>query len=436
MSPDTSLSLSSRRLVAIVAAKVTVLVLVTWYRRHKDRQAAAAEQHEGEEYKRLRAKVPPQSIMEFERAAKLGALAKVYFQYFSEEAVTAAACRAAFQAIRLVPRILQGDLSHVDTRIELFGEVLEMPVLIAPTAFHVLACSEGEIATARGAGKAGAGYCYNFMLSSKDYRQVISQKGAKWLHLYMFEERDLVQASLQAAEATGAFSAVILTCDHPHTRVQGRMMPYFTQATMPHANPDDLFFPNQAAIGFGDITLRQLNDPNIQFDRPPGGTNSAKLSWDDVKWIRSLTKLPVVAKGILSADDARAALDAGVDAIVVSNHGGRQCDFAVPAVQALPTVVRAVQGRVPVLVDSGVRTAADVVRARCLGATAVLLGRPPLWALACEGSTGLERMLTTLRQDLQDDLRSLGVTSIHDLGMENIWPPDRQRIEETVKLCT
>jgi 4-hydroxymandelate oxidase len=121
-----------------------------------------------------------------------------------------------------LPKILQGDLSNIDTTLEIFGQTLDLPVLVAPTAFHSLACPEGEVATARGAGKAGAGYCFNWMLSSKLYSEVLKEEGVKWLHLYMFEERGLVEASIERALDAGGFSAIILSCDHPHQRVQVR----------------------------------------------------------------------------------------------------------------------------------------------------------------------------------------------------------------------
>jgi 4-hydroxymandelate oxidase len=408
-------------------------------------------------YKALKDSIPPKTVAEFEAMAmkKLAPLSKMYFQYFSDPNSTTSASRAFFLSLRLLPRILQGDVETVDTSLTIFGQRLELPVLIAPSAFHVLACPEGEVATARGAGAAGAGYCYNFMLASKPYQDVLKEDGVKWLHLYMFEERDLVEASIEAALASGDhFSAIILTCDHPHQRVQGRMIPYFMRGMFPYSSLDEPFFPNQAAVGFDTTTLQQLLDPEymgkmIAEGKNPGGTNSFKLDWEDVRWIQEVvngkeamskrkngTKIPIVAKGILSAADARKALEVGVDAIVVSNHGGRQCDFAVPAIEALPVVTAEVRGRVPVFVDSGVRTSSDIVRALCLGATGVLLGRPALWALSCEGSDGLERMLTFLKEDLKDDLRSLGVTSISQLDKDFLWPPDRERIQHLVELCS
>lgn len=461
----------SDELLAAVAATAVVsaaAVSLVWWQRQ--RCITSSSYDDGDEYMKLKLKMPPKSILDFEKMAtqkSLAPLSKMYFQFFADEGVTAKACRSFYNSIRLLPQILQGDLETVDTSLSIFGTTLDMPVLVAPSAFHVLACPDGEIATAKACQAGGAGYCYNFMLSSKLYTDVLeaSTAGVKWLHLYMFEEKDLVEKSIKAAmSTTDAFSAIILTCDHPHTRVQGRMIPYFTHETavFPYSNMDDPFFPNQAAVGFDDISLRQLTsfgnkmktkkvkaDEEIAAVANPGGTNSSKLSWDDVKWIQSLVngpdriintkmdnkKIPIVAKGILSAADARKAIEVGVDAIVVSNHGGRQTDIAVSAIEALPAVVAAVNGAIPVFVDSGVRTSGDIVRALCLGATGVLLGRPPLWALACDGETGLQRMLETLKKDLQDDMRSLGVKNLSDLSLDKLWPPDQDRIRAIVESC-
>lgn len=391
-----------------------------------------------------RSLVPPKSINEFEAEAKkrLSLLGKIYFGYVDGEGLTAKACRAFFASIRLLPTILVGDLSDVDASIEIFGQKLDMPVLIAPTAFHFLACSEGEVATARGAAEAGAGYCYNWMMSSRLCSDVVEEGrtasgdgGVKWLHLYMFEEKELVEKAIKSAEATGSFSAIVLTCDHPHVRVQGRMIPYFTQLPFPKEALDRSFFPNQDSVGGDTITLRELLSFQGDGENVPGGTNSDRLSWSDVRDIKRQTKLPIVAKGILSASDARKALWNGCDAIVVSNHGGRQFDGAPPAIEALPSVVAAVGGKIPILVDTGVRSSTDVVKAICLGANGVLLGRPPLWALACGGSDSLKRMLCQLKDDIKADMRSIGVKKISELGPSLIWPPDRQRMDDIARAC-
>mmetsp|Transcript_10510 Transcript_10510/g.19234 ORF Transcript_10510/g.19234 Transcript_10510/m.19234 type:complete len:455 (-) Transcript_10510:1853-3217(-) len=439
--------------VTIVVTAVSTALAMTIATRVYHSRYKKSEDDDDDEHAKLKAMIPPKSIFEFEEMAmkKLAPLSKRYFQYFSDQAVTATACRTFYNSIRLLPSILQGDVSNIDTTLDIFGETLDIPVLIAPSACHALACAEGEVATARGAGAAGVGYCYNFSYSSVIYTDVVKEPGVKWLHMYMFEERDMVQAMIETAlSCEDCFSAIILTCDHPHRRVQGRTLPYFMRAKYPYSDLDQPFFPNQAATGSDKTTLKQLLDPlymeqMLRDGGNAGGTNSYTLSWEDVRWIQTLVngkdgkkrkkKIPIVAKGILSADDARKAMEVGVDAIVVSNHGGRQCDFAVPAIEALPVVAAAVQGKIPIFVDSGVRSSADIVRALCLGASGVMLGRPPLWALACEGSEGLERMLTVLKEDLKDDMRSLGVTSISQLGMKCLFPPDQERIAEIVSAC-
>lgn len=221
-------------ILTVAAAHVTVVALAGWWRlrrRGRGRQQPSPTDDDDDDadgpeaaYLAFRASVPPRSIVEFEEAAMrtLPPLSRTYFQYYSDQAVTAGACRTFYNSIRLLPTILTGDVSEVDTRLEIFGETLDLPVLVAPTAFHTLACVEGEVATARGAGAGGAGYCYNWMLSSRLYSDVLHEDGVKWLHLYIFEERGLVEAAIERALASGGFSAIILSCDHPHQRVQVR----------------------------------------------------------------------------------------------------------------------------------------------------------------------------------------------------------------------
>jgi 4-hydroxymandelate oxidase len=378
----------------------------------------------------------PLSILEFEQEAKRRAspLAKLYINYYDGQGLTGQACRQFFQSTRLLPHILQGDLSEIDTQLKLFpGQAaLKLPVIIAPTAFHNLTCADGEVATARACGRAGAGYSFNWMLSSRSYQDVAAQPGSKWLHMYMFEERDMVQESIRLAEATGAFSAIILTCDHPHLRVQNRMVPNFVRLLPKDTGNDEYMFPNQVAAGGSKVTVAQITSGADEVGST--GTNSSKLSWKDVEWIISLTKLPVIVKGVLSPTDAIRAMEVGASAIVVSNHGGRQFDGAPPAIEVLPSIAAAVQGKIPILVDSGVRTSTDVVKALCLGASGVMLGRPALWALSCGGEESLFRMLDHLRSDIVDDMRSLGARSIKDLNTSFIYPPDRERIERDVSL--
>ena len=389
---------------------------------------------------------PIQTVRKFELEAKtkLPALSKLYYGYPYNTGQTERSCRQAFQSLRIVPRVLRGDVRDVDTTVQVFDQTCSLPVFIAPTAFHTMATPDGEIATARGAGRAGAGYCYNWMYSNRRYDRVCDEPGVKWLQMYMFQERELVAKSIELAESTGSFSAVIVTIDHPHLRVQETLSPYFAEDRYPDwFDLDRSHFPNQDAVTGEVVTTRKFMTMDYATTRPPGGTNDSTLSWDDLKWIKSLTKLPVVAKGILSPHDAKIAVEAGVDGIVVSNHGGRQTDIAPPAIEALPAIVAAVRsscsrrggGEIPVFVDSGVRTSGDIIRAICLGAKGVLLGRPPLWALACGGADALQEMLDALKNDLECDMRSLGLTSLDQLDLACLWPSDRERIERTVQSC-
>lgn len=417
---------------------------------------------------------PPRTMLEFEKEATNGGmsdLARVYVNHYDGQGNTLQAAREYFNKLRLLPRILTGDLTHVDTELNLFGggnsssssknkmETLSLPVIIAPTAFHNLVAGDemGEIATARGAGRAGAAYTFNWMLSSKEYTQVIAEPGVKWLQMYLFEERDMVQRSVELALESRAFSAILLTCDHPHQRVQHCMVPQFRKLwpSVPAPGSDRykaFMFPNQVLAGGSPVTIGQLvgdGDDGDDGNKVVGttGTNSYKLSWKDVEWVQSIVTnycaantsaagspmqpLPIVIKGVLSPLDAERAIQAGASAIVVSNHGGRQFDGAPPAIEMLPAVVATVKGRIPVLLDSGIRTSTDIVKALCLGAAGVLLGRPALWALSCGGAEALQRMLDQLRSDIANDMRSLGFSSIQDLNMSCIHPPDRERIELT-----
>ena len=225
---------------------------------------------------------PPRSISDYGRLAdrRLSQVGRHYYGFVDGEGTTLRNTRAAFDAVRLMPRIMRGIGSDVSTGVTLFGAHLELPVLVAPTAFHNWATPEGEVATARGAGAAGAGYCYNWMLSSKLYCEVVAEPGVKWLHLYIFEEREIVARSIELAAATGSFSAIVLTCDHPHTRVQEQMVPYFQQRWMDLDLSEQamgaLMLPNQAAAGEAPLTLGDaLSQPGAKV----GGTNDAALGW-------------------------------------------------------------------------------------------------------------------------------------------------------------
>ncbi|QFZ21215.1 alpha-hydroxy acid oxidase [Saccharothrix syringae] len=335
------------------------------------------------------------SVSDVERlaAARLAPQVRDYIAGGSGEEVTVAANRAALDRVAVVPRALV-DVSACDTGCELFGARSSLPVAVAPMAYQKLIHPGGERAAARAAGSAGVPYVIS-TLSSEPIDAVAGAAGATWFQLYWLRDRRTVVDLLRRAEDAGC-RAVVLTVDVP---LLGRRL-------------RDL--RNGFALPPG---IRPVNVDGDVGEHVPGDSVLARhtaavfdpsLSWRDLDWLREHTSLPVVLKGVLDAEDADQAVDRGVDGIVVSNHGGRQLDGAVPAVTALPEVVAAVDGRCPVLLDSGVRTGADVLRALALGATAVLVGRPVLWGLGAGGERGVATVLDLLREELETALRLAG----------------------------
>ena len=268
---------------------------------------------------------------------------------------TAAAASAAWEAVRLRPRVLR-DVSTVDTALELLGSRLSTPVLVGPTALHGLAHPDGEVATARGTAAAGS----LLVLSTRSSRALEEvPAGPWWIQAYVMRDRGRTRALVQRAAAAGA-TAVVLTGDTPY---------------------------------LGRRAVRRAPLPPEQEQDPSAGPEM-------ITELAQASGLPVLVKGVLRGDDAVACLDAGASGIVVSNHGGRQLDRAVATAVALPEVVDAVAGRGPVLVDGGLRSGLDVLCALALGADGVLLGRPVLWALAADGAAGVQACLEALTQDL------------------------------------
>jgi isopentenyl diphosphate isomerase/L-lactate dehydrogenase-like FMN-dependent dehydrogenase len=297
---------------------------------------------------------------------------------------------AAFGRWRLRPRMLV-DVGSVTTRTTVLGGDVSMPVLVAPTAFQRLAHPDGDLAVARAAAAAGTVMCLS-TLGGASPAQVheAAPEGRNWFQLYWSRDRAFTQELVQAAEASG-FEAIVLTVDLPAAGRRERDLRAAFEI------PSDLPLPNLSEhLGGGDFhaTLGEVVDPTI--------------TWRDLEWLRSVSGLPLLVKGILTAEDARLACEHGVDGVVVSNHGGRQLDGAPASLDALPEVVDAVSGRCLVLMDGGVRRGTDVVTALALGARAVLVGRPVLWGLAVDGEAGVRRILELLRAEVELALLLLG----------------------------
>nr|BFE61665.1 alpha-hydroxy acid oxidase [Dactylosporangium thailandense] len=309
----------------------------------------------------------------------------------AEDERTLAANLRAFDRVRLRPRMLAG-VPDADTTVSLFGTRYATPIGVAPTAYHRLVDPEGEVATARGAGAAGALFVVG-MFASRTVEDVAeASTSGLWLQLYWLRRRDVMRALAERAERAG-YGALMLTVDVPRMGRRWRDM------------------RNGFVIGGGVAAVNI--DPAVMasaHERDAGSSAIARhtadafdptLTWSDLAWLRSCTRLPLVLKGILTAEDAVLAAEHGADAIVVSNHGGRQLDGAVASLDALTEVVDAVGDRLPVLFDGGVRRGADALAALALGARMVLLGRPPLWGLAAGGADGVAGLLRAMTEELE-----------------------------------
>ena len=294
---------------------------------------------------------------------------------------TLAENRRAFERWVIRPRMLTGAWP-ADPSIEVFGARLAFPVLVAPWAYQRRAHPDGELATARAATRAGT-----IMVASTttvDYLEDVAaaSDGPKWWQLYVFTDRGETVDMLHRVHAAG-FAAACLTVDFPDSGLRHR-------------------------------------DTRNGFEMPIGLpsdelTFAPDLTWDDLAWIREAAPVPLLVKGIMTAEDARIAVEVGVDAIVVSNHGGRQLDSVHAPITVLPEVVEAVEGRIPVLVDGGFRRGTDIFKALALGAAAVLVARPTCWGLAAAGEEGVFDVLRILRAELENTMVLAGARTVSDI---------------------
>ena len=303
--------------------------------------------------------------------------------------------RAAFERWVLRPRMLV-DVSEVTTATTVLGTDVSMPLLVAPTAFQRMAHPEGELAMARGASDAGTVMCLS-TLATATIEEVAeaSADGARWFQLYWSSDRGVVQDLLDRAAANG-FTALVLTVDLPELGRRERDLR--TGFEIPEEIPVPIFLSLAESVGAISPT-----DINWAVDK--------SLTWRDLEWLRSVSSLPLLVKGILTAEDAVLAVESGAEGVVVSNHGGRQLDGVAAALDALPEVVEAVGDRATVLMDSGIRRGTDVVKALALGAEAVLAGRAPLWGLATGGADGVQAVLELLREEIALALALCGCAS-------------------------
>lgn len=357
----------------------------------------------------------PVSVAEYEALARQRLPADVwdYLCGGSGMEQTIAANRAAFERLSLRPRGLV-DVSRSDLATTLLGDRLAAPIGIAPMAYHRLVDDEGEVATATAAGLAGALFVVS-VFASRTLEEIAGvAKGPLWLQLYWFRKRGVMLELAERAEAAG-YRAIVLTVDTPRVarRLRDLRSGFAVPAEVTAVNVDPAVMTGmherQAGVSAVEQHSREQFDPTV--------------SWQDLAWLRGQTDLPVVLKGVLTAEDARRAVEEGAAGIVVSNHGGRQLDGAVASLDALPEVVEAVSGRCPVLVDGGFRTGSDVLKGLALGASAVLVGRPALWGLAYGGTDGAQAVLELLATELEDAMVLSGRPALGNIDRTLLHPP-------------
>jgi lactate 2-monooxygenase len=324
---------------------------------------------------------------------------------------TMAANLAAFDRWQLVPRMLR-DVSQRDLSVEVLDMRLPAPVLLAPVGGQGIVHPDGDVASARAAVSLGVPFTLS-TLSSRSIEEVAQAMGdgRRWFQLYWGKDAELT-ASLLARAGKAGYSALVVTLDTPflgwrERDLEGQYLPFLSGEGLANYFSDPVF------------CSRLAQSPQADTQAAVGLWSSicsnAALTWNDLAWLRAQTSLPILLKGILHPDDARRAIDAGVQGVIVSNHGGRQVDGSIAALDTLPDVVRAIGGKMPVLFDSGIRRGADAVKALALGAKAVLLGRPFVWGLALAGEAGVRDVLRNFVADFDVTMGLCGVRACSEL---------------------
>jgi isopentenyl diphosphate isomerase/L-lactate dehydrogenase-like FMN-dependent dehydrogenase len=351
------------------------------------------------------------NVFDFEAAARTK-LPKVAYDYYASGAsdeITLRENHAAYERIKLKPRVLR-DISKRDLTTTVLGQTISMPILVAPTAFHRMAHPEGEVATARATGKAGTIMILS-TLSTSSIEEIMSEATATtWFQLYAYKDRGATMSLVQRAESAGC-TAIALTVD---AQIWGRR---------------ERDVKNRFRLPKGLSIKNLLTTGKDQFPKGEAGSGLAAyvswqfdpaLSWKDVDWLCTHTKLPVLLKGVLHPEDARLAIEHGAAGVIVSNHGARQLDTVPATVEVLSEIVEAVEGKIEVLVDGGIRRGTDVVKAIAVGAKAVGVGRPIIWGLAIDGEQGVKRVLDILRKEFELAMQLCGYASVQEITPELI----------------
>ena len=353
------------------------------------------------------------SLFDFEplAKAKMSHAAWEYVNGAAADEITVRWNREGFNRIRLMPRALV-DVSKLDCRVNLLGQEMPFPILLAPTASHKATHPDGELATARAAGSCGATMVLSTLSNTSVEEVVRATKSPVWFQLYVQHDREFTRELVKRAVAAGC-KALCLTVDTPISGARNR------EQRAKLALPPGVGYPQLTGLKIPD-------DPSLHLARLESSIFSsllsADLTWKEVAWLQSFAGVPLLLKGILNPADADRAVKEGVAGIIVSNHGGRNLDTAPATIDALPGVAEKVAGRIPILMDGGIRRGTDVLKALALGATAVQIGRPYVYGLGAAGEAGVARVLRILQQEFEMAMALIGRPRIRDIDRSVLWP--------------
>jgi 4-hydroxymandelate oxidase len=352
------------------------------------------------------------NVHDYHRAAcaKLPKDVLDYYEGGALDEITLRENTAGWERLKLYYHVLAG-VGTRDPSTTILGQSISLPIGIAPTAFHKLACAPGEIATANAARAAGTLFILSSFSNTAMESVLPLAASPRWFQLYIYKDRGITEELVRRSEAAGA-EAIVVTVDAPGLGTRERDMRNHFRL------PDDLALENLVPLGKGNFPqvtgsgLAAYVRENFKSD----------LKFEDLDWLCRCTRLPIIVKGVCRGDDARRAAEHGAKAVVVSNHGGRQLDTAPATCEVLPTVVAAVGNRCEVYVDGGIRRGSDVLKAVALGARAVLIGRPILWGLCVGGEQGARNVLEILRRELDEAMLLCGCTKLTDINQSLLSP--------------
>ncbi|MCH8907730.1 MAG: alpha-hydroxy-acid oxidizing protein [Candidatus Heimdallarchaeota archaeon] len=351
------------------------------------------------------------NVFDFQKISKenISQMAYDYINGGSQDELTLNRNRNAFKKIKVKQFVLR-DVDTIDTSHQVLGEKIPFPIMLAPISLHRLSHPEGELATARAAHKLDTIMILSSLSSTSLEDVAAAASGRKWFQLYWMSNKEVTKNIVDRAETNG-YSAIVLTVDAP---VLGkREKDVYNEFSLPegielmnYQGLDQAFLPDTGSTGGSGLAQYVM----AQF-------NSA-LTWKDLDWLTSLTNLPILIKGVQTTQDAKLAVDYGMQGVIVSNHGGRQLDGSLSSIECLPRVTEAIKGEIEILLDSGVRRGSDVFKAIALGATSTVIGRPYIWGLGAAGEEGIQQVFEILRSEFEETMGLTGVSSVADITRE------------------